>query len=120
MIIFAFAMIWVGVLLGSLLSSPEAVQGVAFVAIFPITFIASTFVPSNTLPEPLRTFAEWNPVSSLANSLRHLFGNPVNEAGPGDPWPLHHPVAYTLLASLVIVAVCAPLAIRAYQRSIAD
>ena len=45
MIAFSFAMIWVGVLLGSLLPTPEAVQGVAFVVIFPITFIASTFVP---------------------------------------------------------------------------
>jgi ABC transporter DrrB family efflux protein len=120
LIVFAFAMIWVGVLLGSLLSSPEAVQGVAFVAIFPITFIASTFVPSGTLPGVLRTFAEWNPVSALANALRQLFDNPHAAAAAGDPWPLHHPVAYTLLCSAVIVAICAPLAIRAYQRSTTD
>ena len=77
MIVFAFAMIWVGVLLGSCVATPEGVQGVAFVAIFPITFIASTFVPVDTLPGVLRTFAEWNPVTStLADALRHLFGNP--------------------------------------------
>ena len=79
------------------MKTPEGVQGVAFVVIFPITFIASTFVPTSTLPEPLKTFAEWNPVSSLAGSLRHLFGNPGGVALPGDPWPLQHPVAYTLL-----------------------
>ena len=66
-------------------------------AIFPITFIASTFVPTSTLPEPLKTFAEWNPVSSLAGSLRDLFGNPGGVALPGDPWPLQHSVAYTVL-----------------------
>lgn len=120
LILFAFAMIWVGVLLGSMLSSPEAVQGVAFVAIFPLTFVASTFVPSNTLPGVLRTFAEWNPVSSLANSLRVLFGNPNTPPMAGDPWPIHHPVAYTIICSVVIIAVAAPLAIRAFQRSISD
>jgi ABC transporter DrrB family efflux protein len=120
LIVFAFAMIWIGVLLGSLLSSPEAVQGVAFVAIFPLTFIASTFVPSSTLPGVLRTFAEWNPVSSLANALRVLFGNPHDPAGAGDPWPLHHPVAYTLLCSAVIILVCAPAAVARFQRSISD
>jgi len=120
LIAFAFAMIWVGVLLGSLLSSPEAVQGIAFVAIFPLTFIASTFVPSETLPGVLRTFAEWNPVSTLANSLRVLFGNPNSPAGAAAAWPLRHPVAYTLLSCAVIIAICAPLAVSRFQRSITD
>jgi ABC transporter DrrB family efflux protein len=120
MLAFAFAMIWIGVLLGSLLASPEAVQGVAFVAIFPLTFIAATFVPTSTLPGVLKTFAEWNPVSSLANALRALFGNPHDIPGAGAPWPLHHPVAYTLIAAAVIVVVTAPLAISRFQRSITD
>jgi ABC transporter DrrB family efflux protein len=118
MVVFSFAIIWIGVLLGSLVSTPEAVQGVAFIAIFPITFIASTFVPTRTLPEPLKTFAEWNPTSSLANALRHLFDNPGGVAPPGASWPLAHPVAYTLIWAVGIVAVCAPLAVRTYQRSI--
>jgi len=120
LLVFAFAMIWVGVLLGSLLSSPEAVQGVAFVAIFPLTFIASTFVPTSTLPGVLRTFAEWNPVSSLAGSLRTLFGNPGAAAPAGAPWPLEHPILYTLGSSVLVIAVCAPLAIHLFRRSIAD
>jgi ABC-2 type transport system permease protein len=120
LVMFAFAMIWIGVLLGSSLATPQAVQGVAFVAIFPITFIASTFVPTSTLPGVLKTFAEWNPVTSLSGSLRTLFGNPGAGAGAGAPWSLRHPVAYTVIASVVIVVVCAPLAIRRFQRSIAD
>lgn len=120
LVVFAFAMIWIGVLLGSLLSSPEAVRGVAFVAIFPVTFIASTFVPTSTLPSVLRTFAEWNPVTSLAGSLRELFGNPGAHVGPGAPWSLQQPVLYTLLCSALIVTVRAPLAINRYQHSIAD
>ncbi len=118
MILFSFAMIWVGVLLGSLVATPEGVQGIAFAVIFPVTFIASTFVPPATLPPVLRTMAEWNPTSSLANSLRHLFHNPGGAAPPNAVWPTAHPIAYTLIWAVGIVVVCAPLAVRAYQRSI--
>ncbi|MFT4036085.1 MAG: ABC transporter permease [Patulibacter sp.] len=120
MLAFTFAMIWIGVLLASLVRTPEAVQGVAFVAIFPLTFIASTFVPTSTLPGVLKTFAEWNPISAVANALRELFKNPGTVVPDDAPWPLHHSVAYTLIWTALIVLVCAPLAIRAYQRSIAD
>lgn len=116
----SFAMIWIGVLMGSLLPSPEAVQGVAFTVIFPVTFIASTFVPVGTLPGVLQTIAEWNPVTSLTEALRALFGNPAGDLGENPPWPIDHPVLYTLIWTVGIVAVCAPLAIRAYRRSTTD
>ena len=76
-------------------------------------------MPTSTLPEPLKTFAEWNPVTSLAGSLRSLFGNPGADPAPGAPWSLQHPVAYTLLCSALIIVVCAPLAVQRYQKSIA-
>ena len=120
MIAFSFAVIWIGVLLGSLVATPEGVQGVAFVAIFPITFVASTFVPTRTLPDGLRTFAEWNPTTSLAGALRHLFDNPGGVVPAHGPWPLQHPVAYTLLWAVALVVICAPIAVRLYQRSIAS
>ena len=118
MIVFSFAVIWVGVLLGSLVGTPEGVQGVAFVAIFPITFVASTFVPVDTLPAGLRQFAEWNPVTSLSGALRDLFDNPGGVPPTDGPWSLQHPIAYTLIWAVAIVLVCAPVAIRLYQRSI--
>jgi ABC-2 type transport system permease protein len=120
MIALSFAVIWVGVLLGTLLPSPEAVQGVAFVVIFPVTFIASTFVPVDTLPWILRTIAEWNPVSAVSEALRSLFGNPTADFGSSPPWSLEHPVAYSLIWIAAIVAICAPLAIRAWQRKTVD
>lgn len=121
MVAFTFAMIWIGVLLGSILPTPEAVQGVAFVAIFPLTFVASTFVPTASLPGVLRTIAEWNPITGVAGGLRELFENPGGQpVTAADPWPLHHPVAYTLIWAVLITLVCAPLAVRAYQRSITD
>ena len=118
MIAFSFAMIWIGVLLGSVMSSPEGVQGVAFVVIFPITFISSTFVPTSTLPGVLRVFAEWNPTTSLANALRDHFGNPGGAVADGAPWSLAHPTAYTLGWTVGIVGLCAPVAVRAYQRAV--
>ena len=120
MIAFAFAMIWVGVLLGSLVRTPEGVNGFAFATLFPLTFVASTFVPLSSMPGPLQTVAAWNPVTTLADALRELFGNPNVPVEPGDPWSVAHPVAYTWLWIVGIVVVCAPLAVRAYRRSVED
>ena len=119
MVAFAFAMIWIGVLLGSLVSTPEGVQGIAFVALFPMTFIASTFVPVASMPGPLKVIAEWNPITTLSDGLRELFGNPNTPTVAGDPWSIANPVAYTWLWIVGIVLVCAPLAVRLYSRSIA-
>lgn len=118
MLAFAFAMIWVGVLLGSLVATPEGVTGIAFTTLFPLTFVASTFVPIASMPSGLRTVAAWNPVTTLSDALRELFGNPNTPTAPGDPWSVAHPVAYTWIWIVGLVVVCAPLAVRAYQRSI--
>jgi len=120
LIAFAFAMIWVGILLGSVVATPEGVQGIAFAIMFPVTFMASTFVPTESMPAFLQTIAEWNPVTTLANAARELFGNPTTVAGPDSPWSIAHPLTYSLLWVAGIIAVCAPLAVRAYQRSIAS
>ena len=93
LLLFAFVMSWVGVLLGLTVPSVEVAQQVAFIVIFPITFVSSAFVPVATLPTILQPFAEWNPVSTLTSSLRTLWGNPnpgrlgqlpVAESDPGD------------------------------------
>jgi ABC-2 type transport system permease protein len=118
MLVFAFAMIWIGVLLGSALGTPEGVTGVAFVVLFPMTFLASTFVPVESMPGPLQVVAQWNPVTTLADSIRILFDNPRTAPAADAPWPSHHSIAYTLLWAVGLVLVCAPLAIRAYDRSI--
>lgn len=115
---FAFAMIWVGVLLGSVVATPEGVNGIAFAALFPITFVASTFVPLSSMPSLLQKFAAWNPVTTLSNALRVLFGNPNTPPTDADPWSIHHPVGYTWIWIVAIIVVCAPLAVRAYRRSI--
>ncbi len=112
-----FAMIWVGVLMAALLPTPEAVQGIAFIVIFPLTFVASTFVPVGTLPSVLRTFASWNPVTAWSEALRVLFGNPRGQFGDHPAWSIQHPIAYSLISIAAVTAICAPLAVRFYQRS---
>ena len=119
LVAFAFAMIWIGVLLGSLVATPEGVQGIAFGVLFPITFIASTFVPTATMPGVLRTIAEWNPVTTLSDAARIQFGNPNTPPAPGDPWSIAHPLAYSWIWIIGIIVVCAPIAVRIYKRSIA-
>jgi ABC transporter DrrB family efflux protein len=115
---FAFAMIWIGVLLGSLVKTPEGVTGIAFAALFPITFVASTSVPLDTMPPFLRHVAAWNPTTTLSDALRVLFHNPNNPVPADAAWSLQHPVAYTWLWVVGIIVVAAPLAVRTYQRSI--
>jgi ABC-2 type transport system permease protein len=119
MVAFAFAMVWIGVLLGSIVATPEGVTGIAFAVMFPITFIASTFVPVASMPGPLQGIAEWNPVTTLSDALRELFGNPNTPTQAGDAWSIANPVAYTWIWIVGIVVVCAPLAVRMYSRSIA-
>ena len=117
LLLFAYAISWVFAWIGLLVPSVEVVQSASFIVIFPITFIANTFVPESGLPGPLRTVAEWNPVSALTQAARELFGNLGPGAVQSDAWSLQHPVAYTLLWSLLILAVFVPLAVRQYKRA---
>ena len=119
LVAFAFAMIWVGVVFGSLVATPEGVQGIGFAVLFPLTFMASTFVPSSTMPKVLRVFAEWNPVTAVADAVRAQFGNPNTPLQPGDPWAIRHPLTYSVIWTVAIIVVCAPLAVRIYKRSVA-
>jgi ABC transporter DrrB family efflux protein len=118
-LVFGFGMIWFGILIGSLMRSVEAVNGVMFTVLFPITFLANTFAPTEPMQHWLRVIAEWNPVSSLAQAMRELWGNGP-PAPPDAQLPLHHPIAATILYSLALTAIFAPFALRAYARRTAD
>jgi ABC-2 type transport system permease protein len=117
LLLFAYAVSWIMALVGLKVSSVEVVQNASFMFIFPMTFIANTFVDSAKLPGPLRVFAEWNPVSSVAQSVREAFGNTL--AAPADAWSLQHPVAYSLIWIGIILAIFVPLSTRQYQKSAA-
>jgi len=116
LLLFAYAISWIMALIALLVPSVEVINNASFMVIFPLTFVANTFVPAEDLPGPLQTFAEWNPVSSVTQAARELFGNiPAGTPEP-DAWSLQHPVLYTLLWVVAIVAVFAPLSIARYER----
>ena len=115
LLLFGFGMIWFGILVGSLMRTVEAVSGVMFTVLFPMTFLANTFVPTEPMPHWLRVMAEWNPVSSLAQAMRELWGN-GGPAPASAQLPLHYPVLSTVLWSLTLTAVFAPVALYAYKR----
>ncbi|MPZ89343.1 MAG: ABC transporter permease [Nitriliruptorales bacterium] len=117
LLLFAYAISWVMAYVGLLVPSPEVVNNASFMVIFPLTFMANTFVPSENLPGVLRTIAEWNPVSSVTQAVRQLFGNTDPAFPPPDVWPMQNPVAYLLIWVAVIIAVFVPLAVRQYKRA---
>ena len=93
LLLFAFAMSWLGIWLGLMVPSVEVAQQVIFTVLFPITFLSNVFVPPQTLPDWLQPIAEWNPTSTLTGSLRQLWGNPnpyaTNSFPLGEPGPGH-------------------------------
>ncbi len=108
-------MIWLGTLVGVIARSPDAVQGFAFMTVFPLTFLSNAFVPVEGLPDGLRQIAEWNPISSVVAGVRTLFGNPT--AIPSDAaWPLQHPVISAVFWSVAFLAVAAPLTIWFFKK----
>ncbi len=113
LLLFAFAMSWIGVWLGLSVPTVEVAQQVGFTVLFPITFVSNVFVPTQTLPDWLRPFAEWNPVSTLTASIRDLWGNPNPFATTG--FPAEQPILLTLIWIAVILAIFVPLAVRRYM-----
>jgi len=119
LLLFGFAMIWFGILVGSWLRTVEAVNGFMFSTLFPITFLSNAFVPTAPMPTWLRTIAEWNPVSSLVQAMRVLWGNGP-AFGSDVALPLQHPVISTLIWAVALTLIFAPFAIRAYNKRTVD
>ncbi|MBF6192040.1 ABC transporter permease [Nocardia implantans] len=118
LLLFAYAVSWIMAVVGLLVRAPEVFNNASFMVIFPLTFIANTFVPSEKLPTVLRVIAEWNPVSALTQATRDLFGNTSPIAPTGDAWSLQHPVITSLAWVVVIMVVFVPLALRQYKKTV--
>jgi ABC-type multidrug transport system permease subunit len=117
LLFFSYAFSWVMACVGLLVPTPEVVNNASFVILFPLTFIANTFVPSDNLPGVLRTIAEWNPISTLTHAVRVKFGNiPVGTPVP-TAWPLQNSVLYSLIWAVALIVIFAPIATRLYQRA---
>ena len=115
LLLFAYAFSWVMAYIGKSVRSPEIINNVSFLILFPLTFISNAFVPSDTLPTPLRVFAEWNPVSALVQAARELFGNVPEGIPAGDTWTAQNPVLTVLIGLAVMLVIFVPLSIRKFQ-----
>jgi ABC-2 type transport system permease protein len=115
--LFAYAMSWIGAVIGLSVSTPETANTAGFIWLFPVTFVSNAFVPTASLPGWLQPVAEWNPISSTVLGLRRLFGNPTGYAAGKIPdvLPMQHPGWVSLGWSALILAVFVPLAVRKYR-----
>jgi ABC-2 type transport system permease protein/oleandomycin transport system permease protein len=107
LLLFGYAFSWVFALLGLLVSSPEAANSLGFIAVFPLTFVSSAFVPVASMPAGLRWFAEENPFTIVVNAMRALW---IGAPAGNNVWG-------AVVWSLVILAVFAPLAVWRYRRA---
>ena len=117
LLLFAYAISWIMGLVGLLVPSVDVINNASFIVIMPLTFVSNAFVPTESFPAGLRQVVEWNPVSALTQACRELFGNVNPDVVVQGPWSLQHPVLYTVICSVVIVAIFAPLAVRQYERA---
>ncbi|MGW7252207.1 ABC transporter permease [Streptomyces decoyicus] len=104
---FCAAMMWIFILLGLSMKTPQAVQGVAMLVLMPLQFGSSIFAPPTSMPGWLEGFAKVNPLSNLADAARAL----VNDRGA-----VAHPTLVTLGWAVAITAVAMPLAVAKFRK----
>jgi ABC-2 type transport system permease protein len=105
-ILFSLAISWLSAIMGLLVKSIEAAQWTGFIVIFPLTFVSSAFVPTDTMPEALRFFAENQPLTQVIEAIRGwLVGTPVGDSG----W-----LGFTWCVGIIVVAM--PVATWLFRR----
>jgi ABC transporter DrrB family efflux protein len=107
LLLFGYAFSWFFAFVGLLTSTPESANSVAFIAVFPLTFISSAFVPVASMPSALRAFANVNPFTIVVDAMRHLWLGA----------PAHNSVWGAVVWSFVIIALFSPLAVARYRRA---
>ncbi len=105
-IVCAWSISWIFAFFGVMARSASSVQGISMIILFPLTFLSNAFVPANTMPGWLQWFVSINPVSHIVTAVRML----------ADSGTIGSDFWYAILGAAVIVAVFAPLAVRAYMR----
>lgn len=112
LLLLRFSLLWVGIYLGLVIKSPEAVMAVQ-ILVWPLGFLSNTFAAPATMPGWLGTIAEWNPLSSTVSATRELFGNP---GWGGDSWIAQHALLMAIVWPLLILAIFFPLSVRRYRQ----
>ncbi|MEV0111264.1 ABC transporter permease [Nocardia sp. NPDC050799] len=112
LLLFRFAIGWVGICLGAVIRDEQMLQQVAPL-IFGTIMFSNVFVPTETMPGAVRAVAEWNPVSAVVAAARELFGAPGTVTGEAA-WPLREPITASLLWTALILVVTVPVVLRQY------
>jgi ABC-2 type transport system permease protein len=102
----AWCISWIFALLGVVLKTAQTVQGISAAILFPLGFLSGAFVPTSTLPSWLQDFVNLNPLTYIVSATRQLF----NQGTIGNDFWL------SLIGSIVVVVIFAPLTLRAYMR----
>jgi ABC-type multidrug transport system permease subunit len=111
MLLGLFAFTWFGVLMGMVLKSADAMQGIGFAIVLPLSFLAGTFVPISGMKAVPRAIGEWDPLSALVAAVRQVCQGTQSHGS----WPLDHPVPAMIIWCVLISAVCVPLALRRFR-----
>lgn len=111
LLLLRFALLWIGIHLGLVIKSPEAVMAVQ-ILVWPLGFLSNTFASPATMPGWLGAIAEWNPMSATVAATRELFGNP---GWGGDSWAAQHAPLMAVVWPVLLLAVFFPLSARRYR-----
>ncbi|MFF2877470.1 ABC transporter permease [Gottfriedia sp. NPDC057991] len=105
-IVCSWAISWIFAFFGVIARTASSVQGISMLALFPLTFLSNAFVPVDTMPNWLQWFVKINPISHLITAVRNL----TNAGTAGSD------LIISLIGAAVIVAIFAPLTVKAYMR----
>jgi ABC-2 type transport system permease protein len=114
MLLGTFAFTWAGAYFGMLVRSPDAMQGVGFIIVFPLAFLGGAFVPIGGMDAIPRAIAQWDPISALVATSRKL-SNGVSSHGS---WLLSHGELAMVIWSLLLLAIFVPLALHRFNNTV--
>ena len=117
LLLFGYALSWVGVLVGLSAKDARVVQNVSFIVTFPLTFLSNAFAPTTGMPRALQYFAEWNPVSTMVAGCRSLFGLENQFGATAGSFPSENPLITSLIYMVLLMAIFIPLSARKYARA---
>jgi ABC transporter DrrB family efflux protein len=112
---FAFALSWLMATIGLYVQNPEAAQSASFLPIFPLVFASSVFLPTQTMPDWLRVFADNQPITVIANAIRGLM---LGDQALLPGQTLGGEVVAALAWLTGITVIFSLLAVRAYRRAV--
>lgn len=117
LLLFGYALSWVGIFVGLSASDARVVQNVSFIITFPLTFLSNAFAPTTGMPRALQYFAEWNPVSTMVAGCRELFGLENQFGATAGSFPSENPLLTSFLYMILIMVIFIPISVRKYKRS---